>query len=119
MLKRLPNMAGLKESEMKEHSNPLLPEPKIDSLMKTSATLPAWALPMSLGSPAIHPFVDGNKRAAFAALGVFLGKNGWGLVADQTDASNTILAVAAGELSEEMLVHWISKHLVKTGEEDL
>jgi death-on-curing protein len=42
-----------------------------------------------------HPFVDGNKRA-FAALGVFLGKNGWGLVADQTDAADTILAAAAG-----------------------
>lgn len=67
-----------------------------------------------------HPFVDGNKRAAFAALGVFLGKNGWRLVADQTDASNTTLAVAAGELAEEALANWISKHLVKTGsKEDL
>ena len=62
-----------------------------------------------------HPFVDGNKRAAFAVLGVFLGKNGWRLVADQTDASDTILAVAAGDLAEEAFAAWISKHLVKTG----
>jgi len=67
-----------------------------------------------------HPFVDGNKRAAFAALGVFLGKNGWRLVADQTDAADTILAAAAGELPEEALATWISKHLVEIeGEKDL
>jgi prophage maintenance system killer protein len=71
--------------------------------MKISATLPAWALPMFLGSHAITPFVDGNKRAAFAALGVFLGKNGWRLVADQTDAANTILAAAAGQLGDDSL----------------
>jgi death-on-curing protein len=60
-----------------------------------------------------HPFVDGNKRAAFAALGVFLGKNGWRLVADQTDASDTILAAAAGKLTEEALATWINKHVVR------
>lgn len=65
-----------------------------------------------------HPFVDGNKRTAFAALGVFLGKNGWRLLANQTDASDTILAVASGELTEEALASWISKHLVKAASKD-
>jgi death-on-curing protein len=29
-----------------------------------------------------HPFIDGNKRAAFAATYTFLAINGWRLVAD-------------------------------------
>ena len=60
-----------------------------------------------------HPFIDGNKRAAFATLGVFLGKNGWRLVADQTNAADTILAAAAGQLGEEALIQWINRHLAK------
>src|SRR5215469_8726796 len=65
-----------------------------------------------------HPFVDGNKRAAFAALGVFLGKNGWMLVADQAEAADTILAAAARQLDEDALTHWITKHLVKAAIEE-
>src|SRR5579871_355888 len=33
-----------------------------------------------------HPFVDGNKRAAFIAIGLFLALNGLRLVASQVDA---------------------------------
>ena len=30
-----------------------------------------------------HPFVDGNKRAAFLSVGLFLGLNGYRLTASQ------------------------------------
>jgi death-on-curing protein len=59
-----------------------------------------------------HPFVDGNKRAAFLAIGLFLGKNGHSLEADQADATMTILALAAGKLSEDELAAWIRNHMV-------
>lgn len=54
-----------------------------------------------------HPFNDGNKRAGFLAIGLFLGLNGRELVADQIDAVNTIFTLASGELRESELTAWI------------
>jgi death-on-curing protein len=58
-----------------------------------------------------HAFVDGNKRAAFLALGMFLALNGHRLRATQVDATLTMLAVAAGEISEKGLSQWIRDHM--------
>ncbi|HRE61921.1 MAG TPA: type II toxin-antitoxin system death-on-curing family toxin [Micropepsaceae bacterium] len=57
-----------------------------------------------------HPFADGNKRMAFAAIGVFLGLNGFSLEADKVDATLTIVQLAAGEMDEQSLVQWIRQH---------
>src|SRR5690606_22989550 len=58
-----------------------------------------------------HPFVDGNKRVAFLALGLFLALNGQRLAAEQSDAVGTMLALAAGELDESGLVEWVRANL--------
>jgi death-on-curing protein len=57
-----------------------------------------------------HPFADGNKRAAFLAIGLFLAMNGWRLAADKEDATRTMLALAEGSLSEELLADWIRRN---------
>jgi len=54
-----------------------------------------------------HPFVDGNKRTAFLALGLSLRLNGYCLTASQPEVTQTILSLAAGDLSEEALATWI------------
>ncbi len=54
-----------------------------------------------------HPFVDGNKRAAFLATGLFLYLNGYRVTATQTDATLAMLGVAAGEISEADFAHWL------------
>ncbi len=54
-----------------------------------------------------HAFVDGNKRAAFLAVGLFLGLNGQRLVTTQADATTTMLAVADGSLEEAAFAAWI------------
>jgi death-on-curing protein len=54
-----------------------------------------------------HPFVDGNKRAAFTAIGVFLVLNGQDFRPDPAEATVAIQALAAGELSEDNLARWI------------
>jgi death-on-curing protein len=59
-----------------------------------------------------HPFADGNKRAAFIALGMFLNVNGFGLTADPLNAGNTFFDAAAGRLDEEALVAWIVSNSV-------
>jgi death-on-curing protein len=58
-----------------------------------------------------HPFVDGNKRAAFLSIGLFLSLNGKQLVADQVDAIQTMIAVAAGEYSENELAKWLKQRM--------
>jgi len=60
-----------------------------------------------------HPFVDGNKRVAFIAVGLFLALNGYRLSASQIDATQTMLAVAAGDLSEVDFAAWIRRNSKK------
>lgn len=57
-----------------------------------------------------HPFADGNKRVAFAALFGILRMNGLALDASETHAAETIQAVAAGALSEDDFVAWVTAH---------
>lgn len=57
-----------------------------------------------------HPFVDGNKRAAFLAVGLFLYLNGHRLQATQGEATLTMLAVAAGDLGEDDFAAWLRGH---------
>lgn len=59
-----------------------------------------------------HPFVDGNKRAAFLSVGLFLALNGYRLVATQAEATIAMLALAAGELDEAEFAAWLRAHLV-------
>jgi death-on-curing protein len=57
-----------------------------------------------------HPFLDGNKRAAFLSIGLFLYLNGYRLRASQSEATLVMLALAAGEIQEQELGHWIREH---------
>jgi death-on-curing protein len=54
-----------------------------------------------------HPFNDGNKRAAFLAMVVFIEKNGLVFVAEQLAAYDIIMRLAAGEVAEDELAGWI------------
>jgi death-on-curing protein len=57
-----------------------------------------------------HPFVDGNKRAALAAAGVFLMLNGLSLKAEPAMATVAVLDLAAGEMTEEEFAAWLRDH---------
>lgn len=60
-----------------------------------------------------HPFIDGNKRAALAAMIVFFNLNDIDLLVPQADMTAAILAVAAGEAEEEILAGWLRDHLAE------
>ena len=60
-----------------------------------------------LGLAKNHAFVDGNKRAAFLAVGLFLALNGYRLNASQADATLTVMSLAAGEIDEAEFARWI------------
>ncbi len=69
--------------------------------------LPELAAAYAFGLAKNHPFVDGNKRIAFIAMVAFLRKNGVAFRPDQAQSTAIILAVAAGEVSEQSLARWI------------
>lgn len=72
----------------------------VDELVELAAT---YAVAIASN----HPFVDGNKRAAFMALGLFLEDNGLALAATDDDATEAMLGVARGEVTIEALTEWL------------
>jgi death on curing protein len=70
----------------------------------------ALAASYTVGLAKNHPFVDGNKRAAFLATGLFLYLNGYRLEATQADATITMLAVATGDITEDAFADWLRLH---------
>jgi death on curing protein len=69
--------------------------------------LAALAAAYAFGISRNHPFVDGNKRAAFGSMIVFLGLNGIDLDVPPENATAIILEVAAGEIDEDGLARWL------------
>jgi len=61
-----------------------------------------------------HPFIDGNKRAAFAATYTFLAINGARLTADAQETYVFAAALYEGsQLSFDKLVPWLRSHVTQ------
>ena len=71
----------------------------------------ALAAAYAFGIARNHPFLDGNKRTAFVVMELFLNLNGWMLEADDAACISTMLALASGDLSENMLAKWLRGHI--------
>ena len=48
-----------------------------------------------------HPFVDGNKRTAFAAALTFLEINGYAVMGGEDDLENAARKIASGEIGKK------------------
>ena len=59
-----------------------------------------------------HPFLDGNKRVAHAAMETFLLLHRCELCADVDVQEKLFLSLAAGEVSREEFTGWVSQHAV-------
>ena len=57
-----------------------------------------------------HPFVDGNKRVAYVATGLFLELNGCSLVASRRTAEPFMLKMAEGQVSLKQSYAWLKKY---------
>ena len=73
----------------------------------------ALATAYGFGLAKNHPFIDGNKRAAFLAVGLFLSLNGQRLVVSQADATATVLALAASDITETAFADWLRTHMIE------
>ena len=74
--------------------------------------LAALAASYAFGIARNHPFIDGNKRVAFASFLVFLGLNGVRFRVEPAHATASVLALAAGELDEEAFAHWVKANML-------
>ena len=54
-----------------------------------------------------HPFIDGNKRVAHAAMSIFLNLNGMVIDATVDEQERIMLELASGALSREELLEWL------------
>jgi death-on-curing protein len=88
-------------------------ERPINKWQYEKAELTELAAAYAFGLAKNHAFVDGNKRIAFIAMTAFLRKNGVRFSPDQAQATAIMLALAAGEVSEQSLARWISDNLPK------
>lgn len=79
----------------------------------SDCTVAGLAASYAFGLAKNHPFVDGNKRAAFLSLGLFLAINGYRLTATPLDAIQIIVTLASGELNEPDLARWIAANMQK------
>ena len=113
----------LHDESLAEHggASGLRDEGLLDSALARPLNLAAYEQPdvaalaasYALALAKNHAFVDGNKRAGFLAMGLFLFLNGHRLTATQADATVTMLAVAAGEIDEATLADWIRRNMAK------
>ncbi len=60
-----------------------------------------------VGVAKAHAFIDGNKRIAFAVMVAFLKAHGRHLDATEDEAAKVMLQVAASEMTEQDLEHWL------------
>jgi death-on-curing protein len=97
-------LPGLREEGLLESA---LERPKyeaVDDLIVLAATY-------CVAVASNHPFADGNKRAAFLCLLLFLRLNGHRLDADRVDATQTVLKVSSGDMDIPTLATWVRANL--------
>jgi len=73
--------------------------------------LPRLAADYAFGICSSHPFRDGNKRISFLAAVIFLGLNGFGLAAPESEVVEKMMALANGNLDDTALAEWLRSRI--------
>ena len=113
-------LIAVHEMQLAEHGGAagLRDETLLDSALGRPLNLAAYAetdaaaLAASYGYDIArnHAFIDGNKRTALVATELFLRLNGWQLEVGDADCVLTLLAVAAGDITEDEFAAWLRTH---------
>lgn len=100
-------LQGVRDSGMLESA---LAPPRQLHAYEPDASAAQLAAAYAFGIARNHPFADGNKRAAFVVAATFLELNGHSFDSSERDVVETILRLAAGELTEAALAAWFAAH---------
>ena len=74
-------------------------------------TLGAKAAALGFSLVLNHPFIDGSKRVAHAAMEVFLLLNGLELIAATDEQERLMLTLADGQVTRQQLTIWLENHV--------
>jgi len=101
--------AGVRDTGLLDSA---LGKPQLNNYGEPPPDAAALAASYGYGISRNHPFIDGNKRTGYVAAELFLRLNGWRLNADDASCVVTMLAVAAGDITEEAFAAWLRAHAV-------
>jgi len=102
-------LSGVRDENALESA---LARPKNRWAYQPGVTLCQLAAAYGYGLATSHPYSDGNKRVALAAVYTFLGLNGLELSAGQMEVVDVILSLADGSLHEDAFAAWLEKNTV-------
>jgi death on curing protein len=102
-LVRFGGPAGIRDQSVLESA---LGRP-INKFHYEQADLAEFAAAYAFGLARNHAFVDGNKRAAFVAMVLFLRLNGVAFNPDKAEALVIMQDLAGGQVDESGLTRWI------------
>jgi death-on-curing protein len=112
-LRRFGGAPGLRDEGMLRSAL----ERPINKWRYEQSDMAALAAAYAFGLAKNHAFVDGNKRIAFMTMMGFLLKNGVAFGPAPAQSTAIILALAAGEVSEQGLTRWIRDNWPPAGSE--
>lgn len=72
-------------------------------------SIPALGAALSWALIRTHAFSDGNKRIGFAALVIFLERNGYELTCSEVEETARVLQAAASEITEDEWTAWVER----------
>ena len=75
----------------------------------------ALAAAYTFGMSSNHPFRDGNKRASFLTMMMFLGLNGWSLEVSEEEVVHVMRGLASGDVTEDQLSEWLRSKARRAG----
>lgn len=87
-----------------------LARPRQHHAYSKSADIIEMAALYTAGIVRNHPFVDGNKRTGFVVGVLFLELHGFDFKASEEDATQAVMALAAGTLDEAGYTAWLRKN---------
>lgn len=63
-----------------------------------------------------HPFIDGNKRTAFAVMATFLEVNGYSLDVPEPEVVTMMERLATDRETQESIAQWLERNSVRSSE---
>jgi death-on-curing protein len=97
LIERYGGLSGIRDENLLESA---LARPKNLFHYEDEQRIPRLAAALGWAIMRNHPFADGNKRAAFAAVCMFLDRNGYELTCTEVEETAMVLRAAASTITE-------------------
>jgi death on curing protein len=108
LIERYGGIPGIRDANLLESA---LARPQHLSHYEGVTDIARLAAAMSWAIMRNHPFSDGNKRAAFAAVMIMAVRNGYEITCSEVEETAMTLRAAASEITEQQWSDWLASVL--------